>query len=247
MAGEDRITYRVEELAAEAGIGVDTVRYYQGLGLLPPTGRDGRSVVYENVHLTRLRTIRALADDGFTLAQIKRLLDESGHPLLMSLAGTVVGLNRAELAERSGLPPPLIDMAVSAGLIEPLGGDGEERFSPDVAPMLAAGLSLLEAGFPLDKLAALAARHATSVETVVDEAIDLFKDHVRSGQSDSPEDLAKLFRSLASHVTRLVAQHFHHTVVSRVKERIEDSEDEPLVEALGNAGKQQLVISTEWR
>ena len=244
---EEVLTYRVEELAAEAGIGVDTVRYYQGMGLLPPTGREGRSVVYGPVHLTRLRTIRALADDGFTLAQIKRLLEESGHPLLVSLAGTVVGLTRAEVAERSGLAPPLVDIAVSTGLIEPLGGTGEERFSPDVAPMLAAGMSLLEAGFPLDKLAALAARHATGVESVVDEAIDLFKEHVRSGLSDSSDDLAQLFRTLVSHVTRLVAQHFHHTVISRVKERLEGSEDLALVEALENAGRQQFVVSTEWR
>ena len=244
---EEALTYRVEDLAAEAGIGVDTVRYYQGMGLLPPTGRDGRSAVYGSVHLTRLRTIRALADDGFTLAQIKRLLEESGHPLLVSLAGTVVGLTRAELAERSGLALPLVDIAVSTGLVEPLGGTDEERFSPDVAPMLAAGMSLLEAGFPLDRLAALAARHATGVESVVDEAIDLFKEHVRSGQSDSPEDLAKLFRTLVSHVTRLVAQHFHHTVVSRVKERMEGSEDLALVEALETAGRQHLVTSTEWR
>ena len=244
---EQAQTYRVEELAVQAGIGVDTVRYYQGMGLLPPTGREGRAVVYRSAHLTRLRTIRALADDGFTLAQIKRLLEESGDPLLVSLAGTIVGLTRDELAERSGLALPLVDIAVSAGLIEPLGNSVEERFSPDVAPMLAAGMSLLEAGFPLDRLAALAARHATGVESVVDEAIDLFKDHVRSGQSDSPEDLAKLFRTLLAHVTRLVAQHFHHTVVSRVKERLEDSEDEALVEALENAGKQQFVVSTEWR
>lgn len=244
---DQTLTYRVEELAAEAGIGVDTIRYYQGMGLLPPSGREGRSVVYGPAHLTRLRTVRALADDGFTLAQIKRLLDESGHPLLVSLAGTIVGLTRAELAERSGLAPPLVDITVSTGLIEPLGGADEELFSPDVAPMLAAGMSLLEAGFPLDRLAALATRHATGVESVVDEAIDLFKNHVRSGQSDHPEDLAKLFRTLVTHVTRLVAQHFHHTVISRVKERLEDSEDAALVEALEKAGRQQFVISAEWR
>ena len=240
------VSYRVEELGAAAGIGVDTVRYYQGLGLLPPADRQGRSVVYQQAHLTRLRTIRALADDGFTLAQIKRLIEESGHPLLESLAGNVVGLTRQELAERSGLAPPLIDIAVSAGLIEPLGNGDEERFSPEVAPMLTAGFSLLEAGFPLDKLAALATRHATGVESIVDEAIDLFKEHVRSAQSDSAEDLAKLFRTLVSHVTRLVAQHFHHTVVSRVKERLEGSTDQALVSALESTGKQQLVISTEW-
>lgn len=239
--------YRVEELAAEAGIGVDTIRYYQGLGLLPPTTREGRSVIYGAEHLTRLRTVRALAEDGFTLAQIKRLLDESGHQLLASLAGTALGLTRAELAERSGLAPHLVDIAVSAGLIEALGNREEERFPPDAAPMLAAGMSLLEAGFPLDKLAALAARHATGVESVVDEGIDLFKDHVRSGQPNHPEELAGLFRSLVTHVTRLVAQHFHHTVVSRVKERLEDSEDEALIEALENAGRQQFIVSAEWR
>ena len=248
MTADETRIYRVEELAAEAGVGVDTVRYYQGMGLLPPTGREGRAAVYGAAHLTRLRTIRALADDGFTLAQIKRLLDESGHPLLASLAGSAVGLTRAELAERSGLAPALVDIAASAGLIEPLdgkdgeGGEGGERFPPDVAPMLAAGVSLLEAGFPLDELAALAARHATGVESVVDEAIDLFSEHVRGEHSDRPEQLAELFR----HVTRLVAQHFHHTVINRVKERLEGSDDPALMEAFRKAGRQRLVISTEW-
>ena len=248
MTADETRIYRVEELAAEAGVGVDTVRYYQGMGLLPPTGREGRAAVYGAAHLTRLRTIRALAEDGFTLAQIKRLLDESGHPLLASLAGSAVGLTRAELAERSGLAPALVDIAASAGLIEPLdgkdgeGGEGGERFPPDVAPMLAAGVSLLEAGFPLDELAALAARHATGVESVVDEAIDLFSEHVRGEHSDRPEQLAELFR----HVTRLVAQHFHHTVINRVKERLEGSDDPALMEAFRKAGRQRLVISTEW-
>lgn len=240
-------TYRVEELAAEAGVGVDTVRYYQGMGLLPPTGREGRAAVYGPAHLTRLRTIRALADDGFTLAQIKRLLDESGHPLLASLAGSAAGLTRAELADRSGLAPHLVDIAVSAGLIDPMAGEGEERFPPDAAPMLAAGMSLLEAGFPLDELAGLAARHATGVESVVDDAIELFSRHVRSGQPDDPGGLARLFRTLVAHASRLVAQHFHRTVLSRAQERLEGSDDSALAKALEEAGRQQLVVSAEWR
>ena len=244
---DNATTYRVEQLAAEAGVGVDTIRYYQGMGLLPPTDRDGRSVIYRAAHLTRLRTIRALADDGFTLAQIKRLLEESDHPLLASLAGTTVGLTRAELAEQSGLAPHLVDMAVSAGLIQPLGDGAEERFAPDVAPMLAAGMSLLEAGFPLDKLAALAARHATSVESVVDAAIDLFNHHIRDNQPGQPSEVASLFQTLVVHVTRLVAQHFHHTVIGRVKERLDESEDAALVEALGDIEERRLVIHTEWR
>ena len=246
VADETR-TFRVEELAAEAGVGVDTVRYYQGMGLLPPTGREGRAAVYGTTHLTRLRTIRALAEDGFTLAQVKRLLDESGHPLLASLAGSAVGLTRAELAERSGLAPALVDVAVSAGLIEPLDAEGEERFPPDAAPMLAAGMSLLEAGFPLDELAALAARHATGVESVVDDAIELFSRHVRAGQADDPGGLARLFAALVAHATRLVAQHFHQTVVGRTKERLEGSDDLALVEAVEETGRRRLIVSAEWR
>ena len=67
-------SFRVEQLAAEAELSVDTIRYYQGLGLLPPTTREGRTARYGPEHLGRLRAIRALADDGFKLAQIKRLL-----------------------------------------------------------------------------------------------------------------------------------------------------------------------------
>ena len=239
--------YRVEQLAAEAETSVDTIRYYQGMGLLPPTTKDGRTAVYGPPHLARLRTIRTLAEDGFTLAQIKRLIDESSNePLLESLAGPQ-GLTRSELAEQSGLAEPLIDLAVSAGLIEPAGEVGDERFSADAGPMLAAGKSLLEAGVPLDRLAALATRHATGIEDVVDEAIELFSEFVRPTQSDSPADLARLFQLLLAHVTRLVAQHFHQTVVTRASERLEGSDDTALAQALADAEAQTLTVTTEWQ
>ena len=244
-ASEDRL--RVEQVAAAAGVGVDTVRYYQGMGLLPPVGRDGRSVLYGPRHLARLRAIRALADDGFTLAQIKRLLTETGDALLVSLAGGPDGLNRDELAEISGLEREMVDLAVSAGLIEPSGPPHEERFAPESASMLAAGGQLLEAGFPMHRLAALAARHATGVEEVVDEALDLFAEYVRPGQSDHPDDLARLFRTLAALVTRLVAQHFQQTVLNRVRERLSDSGDRALIQALEKIGDGALAVTAEWR
>ena len=244
-AADDRL--RVEQVAAATGVGVDTVRYYQGMGLLPPVGRDGRSVLYGPQHLARLRTIRALADDGFTLAQIKRLLTETGDALLVSLAGGPDGLNRDELAELSGLEREMVDLAVSAGLIEPSGDPHRERFAPESASMLAAGARLLEAGFPMHRLAALAARHATGVEEVVDEAIDLFAEYVRPGQSDHPDDLARLFRTLAAMVTRLVAQHFQQTVLNRVRERLSDSGDRALVQALEKIGDGTLAVTAEWR
>ena len=52
--------YRVDELAAAAGVAVDTIRFYQSQRLLPPPARRGRVVWYDQTHLDRLRRIRDL-------------------------------------------------------------------------------------------------------------------------------------------------------------------------------------------
>ena len=64
--------YSVEELAAAAGISVDTVRYYQSRGLLQSPQRRGRCAVYQAGHLQRLQDVRALADDGLSLKLIQQ-------------------------------------------------------------------------------------------------------------------------------------------------------------------------------
>lgn len=67
--------YSVDELAAVSGLTVRTTRYYASLGLLPPPERRGRSAYYSEQHRARLDLIRALQDQGFTLAAIERYLD----------------------------------------------------------------------------------------------------------------------------------------------------------------------------
>jgi MerR family mercuric resistance operon transcriptional regulator len=63
-------------LAKAAGVGVETVRYYQRRGLLPEPARPpGEVRRYGNEELRRLRFIRAAQAAGFTLAEIKELLD----------------------------------------------------------------------------------------------------------------------------------------------------------------------------
>ncbi|SVD79020.1 uncharacterized protein METZ01_LOCUS431874, partial [marine metagenome] len=102
-------TLRVEGLAAEAGTSVDTIRYYQRLRLLDPPRRVGRHAEYTGAHLARLAEIRRLADDGFTLAQIRSLDDGPSHTLdrLADEAGTR-SLTRAQVAERAGVPEGLV-------------------------------------------------------------------------------------------------------------------------------------------
>ena len=62
-------------LAAAAGVGVETVRYYHRRGLLPEPARPpGEVRRYGESDVKRLRFIRAAQAAGFTLAEIKELL-----------------------------------------------------------------------------------------------------------------------------------------------------------------------------
>lgn len=71
--------YTISRLAAAAGVGVETVRFYQRKSLLPqPPRRDStlRSGVhrYDETDVRRLRFIRSAQKAGFTLNEISELL-----------------------------------------------------------------------------------------------------------------------------------------------------------------------------
>ena len=66
--------WRVEELAQEADVSVDTIRFYQKRGLVDPPAREGRVGWYGPDHLERLTRIRELQAQGLTLALIRRVL-----------------------------------------------------------------------------------------------------------------------------------------------------------------------------
>jgi len=51
--------WRIDELAHEAGVTVDTIRYYAREGLLTAPERSGRHKLYGSAHLERLGRIRA--------------------------------------------------------------------------------------------------------------------------------------------------------------------------------------------
>jgi MerR family mercuric resistance operon transcriptional regulator len=63
-------------LAKAAGVGVETVRYYQRRGLLTEPARPhGEVRRYSEDDVKRLKFIRSAQTAGFTLAEIKELLD----------------------------------------------------------------------------------------------------------------------------------------------------------------------------
>jgi MerR family transcriptional regulator, mercuric resistance operon regulatory protein len=65
----------IGKLAAAGGVGVETIRYYQRRGLLGTPARDREIRRYGSDDLRRLRFIRQAQSAGFTLEEIKELLD----------------------------------------------------------------------------------------------------------------------------------------------------------------------------
>ena len=65
----------VGKLAAAGGVGVETIRFYQRKGLLAQPTRDSGIRRYGSDDLRRLRFIRQAQAAGFTLEEIKELLD----------------------------------------------------------------------------------------------------------------------------------------------------------------------------
>jgi MerR family transcriptional regulator, mercuric resistance operon regulatory protein len=68
-------TYTIGELARTAGVGVETIRFYERRGLLRQPERGDGYRRYPESDVARLRFVRRAKVLGFTLAEIAELLD----------------------------------------------------------------------------------------------------------------------------------------------------------------------------
>lgn len=123
----------IEELARRADTATTTVRMYQTKGLLPPPERRGRIGYYGQAHLSRLRLIAGLQDQGFSLAGIRRLTEawENGRSLedILGLETRVASVWAGEEPVKVGLrefrdlfpgqmiTPAIVSRSVRMGLI----------------------------------------------------------------------------------------------------------------------------------
>ncbi|HZY67386.1 MAG TPA: helix-turn-helix domain-containing protein [Devosia sp.] len=72
--------YSIGELAAETGVKVPTIRYYEGIGLLPPPPRtEGNQRRYDGAALERLRFIAHARAMGFPMNELRAMLRIAGH------------------------------------------------------------------------------------------------------------------------------------------------------------------------
>ncbi|MEU5918329.1 MerR family transcriptional regulator [Streptomyces sp. NPDC047141] len=187
--------YRIEDLAHHSGATVRTIRAYQDRGLLPRPERRGRSNVYGDAHLARLRQIADLLDRGYTLASIKELLEawDTGRGLggVLGLVAEVHGpwtdeeadrISRAELDARFGGTPDeeAIREAVELGVLERLPsreGRGEEYLVPSPQE-LAVAAELYAAGVPLVAITGHLKELRDQVEHIASRFLEFTTEHV---------------------------------------------------------------------
>jgi len=228
------VEYRIEQLARASGMAVDTIRFYQGKGLLDAPRREGRVTWYAESHLERLGRIRELQRRGFTLTVIRRFLEGELEPSDESLVAAVTRpsspqtLTLDELAERSGVAVPLLKNLEQAGLLVPVEGGDVPLYPADDLDAIAAGMKLIAAGVPLGPLIELASEYADATDRVARKAVDLFDRHVREriqsegGETEAAERrLLELFNELLDASGLLVRHHFQRTLLRAAREHIE--------------------------
>jgi len=67
-------TFSIGEVAHTAGIATSAIRYYEQVGLLPPSKRVNGKRRYDSAILSKLKIIRLAQQAGFTIAEIHMLL-----------------------------------------------------------------------------------------------------------------------------------------------------------------------------
>lgn len=232
--------YRVDQLAARAGVSVDTVRFYQAKGLLPQPEREGRVAWYSEDHLERLERIRSLKGKGFTLSSIARLLSGDLDPADEALVEALVegradagSFTLEELAERTGVSSALLEAIEREGLLAPRSVDGQSVYSSSDEAVVRAGLELLATGLPLSELLALARQHDQAMRDSAKAAVDMFvrfvRDPIRAAASSDDEAASQLvlaFKKMLPATTQLVASHFERLLLAEAGSLLEKDANE---------------------
>lgn len=199
---EESAGLTVDELAAATGMTVRTVRYYAGLGLIPPPQRRGRVAFYSDVHVARLKLVRALQDHGLSLTAIEDYLarlpadSDADELAVQRLALSTWSphpperLDRAALDQRAGRPidEGTLDVLLALGVVA---RDGDQF---EVLPGLDATLKVLDLGISRDGITAAGAAIQRHTAALAQELTEVFARQVigpyRAQAHHTPEEAA---------------------------------------------------------
>lgn len=96
--------FTIGKVAKAAGVGVETIRFYERKGLIVQPTTEGTYRVYPRSVVARIRFIRRAKGLGFTLSEIKELLALADHcgndrAAVKDLASRKAEVLRAKIAE----------------------------------------------------------------------------------------------------------------------------------------------------
>ncbi|GAA3777306.1 MerR family transcriptional regulator [Streptomyces chiangmaiensis] len=218
-------TLTVDDLAAQAGVTVRTVRFYSAKGLLPPPVIGPRRVGhYGPGHLARLALIEELQRQGMTLAAIERYLQQLPGDLTprdLAIHRAVVAswapdaaetMTRAELERRAGRPLGEEELERLAAMNVAVPGDGAYRVDPG---LLRLGVQLLDVPFGLETILAARSVLIEHSRAAAHELSRLFRDAVADSDSTA-------VKSLSAHMHPLVVQALLTTFQRSLKEELRE-------------------------
>ena len=133
MTNTNQLT--IGKLASAAGVGIETVRYYQRRKLLPVPGTpDGAFRTYAPQLADRIRFIKRSQELGFSLEQIATLLqleDGSDRQAIREMAADKLTHIRAKIADLAKME------AVLSHLIQECEASGQSTPCPIIAALAA--------------------------------------------------------------------------------------------------------------
>ncbi len=121
----------IGKTAELAGVNLETVRYYERIGLMPRPGRtEGGHRSYERGHVQRLAFIRRSRDLGFGIEDIRALLalTEPGH-------ASCADVRRIAAAHLRNVQAKLSDLVKLEGILSATIADCSGEISP-LCPIL---------------------------------------------------------------------------------------------------------------
>jgi DNA-binding transcriptional MerR regulator len=237
--------YSVEELAETAGVSVDLVRSYQSKGLVPAPEHEGRRAWYDERHLQRLRRIRDLKAQGYSLRMIARSLTEPSGPTPADEGtaalpdGPEEPLTVAQLAERTEVPAALIRSLEGSGVLRRRRFGDDRYFTTADVRAVRMLMTLLSSGLPMEEFMEAARVQLDSAQDVADSAVELFWKYGRAPlldidltEKERADRTVASLRVLLHATTTMLVHNFQRMVLNAAHDAIEAEGSEAELETL---------------
>jgi DNA-binding transcriptional MerR regulator len=235
----------VEELAEMGGVSVDLIRSYQSKGLVPAPEHEGRRAWYDDRHLQRLRQIRDLKAEGYSLRMIARTLTDPPEATSATDNGAPgpdspeEPLTVAQLADRTGVPPALIRSLEGSGVLRRRRFGDDRHFTTTDVRAVRMLMTLLSSGLPMEEFMDAARVQLDSAGDVADSAVELFWKYGRAPLLDidltekerADRTIASL-RVLLHATTTMLVHNFQRMVLNAAHDAIEQEGSEAELETL---------------